>query len=503
MDASAQELLKNLDKLPLEHYEAITKALGQWHEAKRVEDSRGSFLDFVKLVWPSFIEGPHHRIMAEKFQKVAEGELKRIIINIAPRHGKSELTSWLLPAWMLGKDPSKKIIAATHTADFSVRFGRKVRNLIDTEAFKTVFPSVSLRADSKAAGRWDVSGGGEYFAVGVGGAMTGRGADLLIIDDPHSETAGISPSLDYFDSVYEWYASGPRQRLQPGGAIIIVMTRWHELDLTGQILQSSEERKGSDKWEVIELPALYENGEPLWPDFWSKEELDALKAELPISKWSAQYQQKPTSEEGALIKREYWKEWRKSGPPVCDYVIQSIDTAHTKNARSDFSAITTWGVFQHPNEDGQNVPNIILLDSVNEKLEFPELKNRALELYYAYEPDGYLIEAKAAGLPLIQELRAAGIPVTDYTPSRGQDKLSRVNSITDIFANGIVWHPATRWAEEVVEQCAAFPNGAHDDLVDCTTLALMRFRQGGFLSLYSDYEDEPDEWVPRPKNKFY
>ena len=503
MDASAQELLKNLDKLPPEHYEAITKALGQWHEAKRVEDSRGSFLDFVKLVWPSFIEGPHHRIMAEKFQKVADGELKRIIINIAPRHGKSELTSWLLPAWMLGRDPSKKIIAATHTADFSVRFGRKVRNLIDTEAFKTVFPSVSLRADSKAAGRWDVSGGGEYFAVGVGGAMTGRGADLLIIDDPHSETAGISPSLDYFDSVYEWYASGPRQRLQPGGAIIIVMTRWHELDLTGQILQSSEERKGSDKWEVIELPALYEDGEPLWPDFWSKEELAALKAELPISKWSAQYQQKPTSEEGALIKREYWKEWRKSGPPVCDYVIQSIDTAHTKNARSDYSAITTWGVFQHPNEDGQNVPNIILLDSVNEKLEFPELKNRALELYYAYEPDGYLIEAKAAGLPLIQELRAAGIPVTDYTPSRGQDKLSRVNSITDIFANGIVWHPATRWAEELVEQCAAFPNGAHDDLVDCTTLALMRFRQGGFLSLYSDYEDEPDEWVPRPKNKFY
>ena len=503
MDASAQELLKNLDKLPAEHYEAITKALGQWHEAKRVEDSRGSFLDFVKLVWPAFMEGPHHRIMAEKFQKVADGELKRIIINIAPRHGKSELTSWLLPAWMLGRDPSKKIIAATHTADFSVRFGRKVRNLIDTEAFKTVFPSVSLRADSKAAGRWDVSGGGEYFAVGVGGAMTGRGADLLIIDDPHSETAGISPSLDYFDSVYEWYASGPRQRLQPGGAIIIVMTRWHELDLTGQILQSSEERKGSDKWEVIELPALYEDGEPLWPDFWSKEELTALKAELPISKWSAQYQQKPTSEEGALIKREYWREWRKGGPPACEYIIQSIDTAHTKNARSDYSAITTWGVFQHPNEDGKNVPNIILLDSVNEKLEFPELKKRALELYYAYEPDGYLIEAKAAGLPLIQELRASGIPVSDYTPSRGQDKMSRVNSITDIFANGIVWHPATRWAEELVEQCAAFPNGAHDDLVDCTTLALMRFRQGGFLSLHSDFEEEPGEWSPRPKNKFY
>ncbi len=503
MEASARNILENLDKLPPQHYEAVSKALANWADAKKVEGARNDFLGFVRAMWPSFMEGPHHRIMAEKFEKVANGELRRVIINIAPRHGKSELTSWLLPAWMLGKDPSKKIIAATHTADFSVRFGRKVRNLIDTDAFKSVFPSVSLRADSKAAGRWDVSGGGEYFAVGVGGAMTGRGADLLIIDDPHSETAGISPSLEYFDGVYEWYASGPRQRLQPGGAIIIVMTRWHQLDLTGQILSSSEERKGSDKWEVIELPALYADGEPLWPDFWSREELDALKAELPVSKWEAQYQQKPTSEEGALIKREYWKEWRKPDPPVCDYIIQSIDTAHTKNARSDFSAITTWGVFNHPNEDGQNVPNIILLDAVNEKLEFPELKNRALELYYAYEPDGYLIEAKAAGLPLIQELRASGIPVTDYTPSRGQDKMSRVNSITDIFANGIVWHPCTRWAEELVEQCAAFPQGAHDDLVDCTTLALMRFRQGGFLSLYNDFEEEDMGWQPPRRTPYY
>jgi predicted phage terminase large subunit-like protein len=503
MDASAQDLLKNLDKLPPKHYEAVTRALATWHEARKAEDAKDNFLDFVKVVWPAFIEGPHHRIMAEKFEKVARGELKRIIINIAPRHGKSELTSWLLPAWMLGRDPSKKIIAATHTADFSVRFGRKVRNLIDTNDFKKVFPNVSLRADSKAAGRWDVSGGGEYFAVGVGGAMTGRGADLLVIDDPHSETAGISPSLDYFDGVYEWYASGPRQRLQPGGAIIIVMTRWHQLDLTGQILQSSEERKGSDKWEVIELPAMYEDGEPLWPDFWSKEELDALKAELPITKWAAQYQQKPTSEEGALIKREYWREWRKMEPPACNYIIQSIDTAHTKNARSDYSAITTWGVFDHPNEDGKLVPNIILLDSINEKLEFPELKKRALECYYDYEPDGYLIEAKAAGLPLIQELRASGIPVTDYTPSRGQDKISRVNSVSDIFANGIVWYPKTHWAEEVVEQCAAFPNGAHDDLVDCTTLALMRFRQGGFLSLTADYDDEPSDWRPPRRTPYY
>lgn len=497
-----KELLSKLDKLPDKHRAAITAALNNWHAAKKTEGSRESFLDFAENVWPAFMEGPHHRIMGEKFERVASGDLKRVIINIAPRHGKSELTSWLLPAWMLGRNPARKIIAATHTAEFSVRFGRKVRNLIASNEYKKIFPDVSLKADSKAAGRWDVSGGGEYFAVGVGGAMTGRGADLLIIDDPHSESAGINPTIEYFDGVYEWYSSGPRQRLQPKGSIIIVMTRWHESDLTGQILTAANERRGSDKWEVIELPALYDSGEPLWPDFWSKEELEALKAELPLGKWLAQYQQTPTAEEGALIKREYWKPWERVNPPQCNYIIQSVDTAHTKNARSDYSAITTWGVFDHPNEKGKTVPNIILLDSVNEKLEFPELKRRSYDLYRAYEPDSFLVEAKAAGLPLIQELRSIGIPVTDYTPSRGQDKLSRVNAVSDIFASGLVWHPKTTWSEQVIEQCAGFPNASHDDLVDCTTLALMRFRQGGFLALPQDYEEEEVYKSYKPK-EFY
>jgi predicted phage terminase large subunit-like protein len=500
---SLKDLLSKLDQLPSEHRNKISGALSKWQEAKNIEGSKTDFLSFVRQVWPPFMEGPHHKIMAEKFQQVAEGKLKRIIINIAPRHGKSELTSWLLPAWLLGQDPSRKVIAATHTTEFSQRFGRKVRNLIDSQTFKEIFPAVSLRADSKAAGRWDTNGGGEYFACGVGAAMTGRGADLLIIDDPHSESAGINPTTEYYDSIYEWYSSGPRQRLQPKGAIIVVMTRWSEMDLTSRLIQSSRERTGSDQWEVIELPAMYENGEPLWPEFWPKEELDALKAELPIGKWLAQYQQTPTAEEGALLKREYWREWERGSPPDCDFIIQTVDTAHTKNARSDYSAITTWGVFNYAGQGGEEVPNIILLDSVNEKLEFPELKQRTLELYTTYNPDAFLIEAKAAGLPLIQELRSSGIPVTDYTPSRGQDKLSRVNSVSDIFASGIVWHPQTRWAEQLIEQCASFPNGQHDDLVDCTTLALMRFRQGGFLRLPSDYEETEAPWYERNKKAYY
>ena len=485
----AADLLGRLDELPTEHKLRIAKALKALTDISKKEAARDEFLPFVKSVWPDFIEGEHHRVMADAFERVSRGELKRLVVNIAPRHGKSELTSYMLPAWLLGQDPSRKIICATHTTEFSQRFGRKVRNLIETEEYKQIFPQTVLKADSKAAGRWDVSNGGEYFACGVGAAMTGRGADLLIIDDPHSESAGINPTPEYFDHVYEWYSSGPRQRLQPGGAVIIVMTRWHQLDLTARVVKASE-TKGGDQWEVITFPALNDYEEPLWPEFWKKEELEALRATIPMSKWSAQYQQDPTSEEGALIKREYWKMFDGRNPPPCEFILQTVDTAHTKNARSDYSAITTWGIFEAVNESGALVPNIILLDAVNEKLEFPELKKACFDLYEQYQPDAFLVEAKAAGFPLIQEMRAVGLPVSEYSPSRGQDKLSRVNAVTDIFASGVVWAPRTRWAEEVIEQCAAFPNGAHDDLVDCATLALLRFRQGGFIPLASDLEDE-------------
>jgi hypothetical protein len=246
--------------------------------------------------------------MGEAFERVAKGELKRLIVNMPPRHTKSEFASYLLPAWFLGQYPEKKVIQTAHTAELATGFGRKVRNLFQDESFKDIFPNVSLRADSKAAGRWNTNMGGDYFSIGVGGAVTGKGADLLIIDDPHSEQDAQSGAYnaEVFDRVYEWYTSGPRQRLQPGGAIVIVMTRWHQRDLTGQILKASIERHGSDEWELIELPAIMPSGNALWPEFWQIEELETLKNELPVSKWSAQYQQDPTSEQGAIIKREWW-----------------------------------------------------------------------------------------------------------------------------------------------------------------------------------------------------
>lgn len=483
-----------VDKVPDTERSKITALL----EMDRVERCKESFLFFAKQMWPVFISGKHHQIMADAFERVANGTLKRLIINMPPRHTKSEFASFLLPSWFLGKFPEKKIIQTAHTAELSTGFGRKVRNLVSSDIYAKVFDT-KLSTDSKAAGRWNTNKGGDYFAIGVGGAVTGKGADLLIIDDPHSEQEAKQNNPAVFDGVYEWFTSGPRQRLQPGGAIIIVMTRWAKRDLTGQILKKSG-NDGVDDWEVIEFPAILPSGTPLWPAFWSKKELDSLKAELPVSKWEAQYQQNPTGNEGAIIKRDQWRIWEGEKPPACDYIIQSWDTAFEKNNRADYSACTTWGIFEHPNEHGNYKTNIILLDAFKERMEFPELKKTALELYKEWEPDTLIIEKRAAGAPLIYELRKIGVPLSEYTPGKGNDKISRVNSIADLFASGVVWCPTTRWADEVMEELAAFPNGDNDDLVDSTSQALMRFRQGGFIQIASDEEDEP---IFRRKYEYY
>ena len=497
----------NIDKiteaiglLPINEREAFMSDLAEYQASLKREKAQIDFMKFVKAMWPGFIDGRHHKVMAKKFEEIAEGKIRRLIINMPPRHTKSEFASYMLPAWFLGKYPNKKIIQCSNTAELAVGFGRKVRNLVDSEQYAQIFPNVTLRSDSKAAGRWSTSGNGEYFAIGVGGTVTGKGADLLIIDDPHSEQEAALAAGDptVFDKVYEWYTSGPRQRLQPGGSIVVVMTRWAKRDLTGKILQSMIDKDG-EHWEVINFPAILPSGNPLWPEFWSLTELEALQLELPTPKWNAQYQQSPTSEEGAIVKREWWKEWKEDNPPRCEFIIQSWDTAFTKSERSDYSACTTWGVF-YLNEN-ENDPNVILLDAFKKRMEFPELKEKAFNHYKEWEPDAFIVEAKASGAPLIFELRAMGIPVSEFTPSRGNDKMVRINSVSDLFASGKVWAPATRWADELIEEMAAFPNSDHDDLVDSSTQALIRFRKGGFLRLQTDEEDEPRSF--RRKVSYY
>ena len=470
--------------------ERVLAELEQLTKLKNKKKAQTRFLEFAKQMWPTFISGKHHARMAEAFERVARGECKRLIINMPPRHTKSEFASYLLPAWFLGKFPHKKVIQTSHTAELAVGFGRKVRNLVDQDTYHAIFPDLVLSADSKAAGRWNTSRGGDYFAIGVGGAVTGKGADLLIIDDPHSEQeaalAEINP--DIYDKTYEWYTSGPRQRLQPGGAIVIVMTRWSMRDLTARVIKASAQR-GGDEWEVIEFPAILPSGTPLWPEFWSRAELAALQEELPNSKWMAQYQQQPTSETSAIVKREWWRTWEEEDPPKCDFLLMAWDTAFEKTNRSDYSACTTWGVFYHPDENGISRANIILLNAFRDRMEFPTLKRKAVEEYEKWEPDSLIVEKKASGSPLIYEMRAMGIPVQEFTPTKGNDKITRLNAVSDLFASGMVWAPNTSWAEAVIDEVAAFPTGEHDDYVDSVSLALMRYRKGGFVRLPIDKAD--------------
>jgi predicted phage terminase large subunit-like protein len=783
---------------------------------ERRTKSKSNFLDFARYAWPEAIFSAHHQTMSNAFDRIIAGTLKRLIINMPPRHTKSEFGSYLLPAYAMGRRPELKIIQATHTGELAVRFGRKVRNLMDTQNYKDLFEGVELQADSKAAGRWETNKGGEYFAVGVGGAMTGRGADLLIIDDPHalevstpiptprgfveiqhlrvgdevygpdgkttvvtaksavyearqlysvvtddgceilcdsehlwgvnsdtnlakarvvSKTArelaqwdrpnkpilprvspveypeavlpvdpwvlgawlgdGTSSSgrmtadsktgdqgymisefkrLGYevspvtgdgwtftvyglhaqlkalgvlgnkhipdvylrgsvqqrmsllqglmdtdgcvlengqagfyncnrgmveavvellhslgvkaclrsyedkrerfataktnhrvmfrlagcarmprkaknaytptdkrgrsievtalpdrgsvqcitvaredglflagrgyvvthnseqdahsalaLDNAWEWYSSGPRSRLQPGAAIVVIMTRWGTKDLSARLMKS-QSHHSSDKWEVIEFPALFDEHtskeRPLWPSFWKLEELQAVRSSLGPQRWNAMYQQRPTADEGAILKREWWRIWEKEDLPAIEYIIQSYDTAYSKKETADYSVITTWGVF-YPTEDAS--ANIILMDMRKGRWDFPDLKRIAKDQYTYWQPDNVLIEAKATGVTLQQELRRMGIPVTMYTPGgrrSGQDKVSRANAVAPMFESGMIWAPETNWAREVIEECAAFPNGDNDDMVDSTTQALLRFRAGNFIALNTDEEDE-------------
>jgi len=496
-DEDIDLLVENLDSFDEDEQQEIMQVAEALADRRMAARCRDDLIEFCKAMQPDYKVGKHHRILADILMGVAEGRKDRVCVNIPPRHGKSQLVSIYFPAWFIGKYPNKKVLMVSHTADLATDFGRKVRNIIDTEAYRKIFPTVTLAQDSKSAGRWNTNVGGEYYACGVGSALAGRGADLLLVDDPHNEQDIINGNFDVFDKAYEWFTYGARTRLMPGGRVAIIQTRWHLSDLTGRVTRDMAQNAEADQYEVVEFPAVFEGKDgsqrALWPEFYDVPALMRTKASMPLFQWNAQYQQNPTAEEASVVKREWWNEWTKEDPPECEYVIMSLDAAAETNNRADFTALTTWGVFMNEESTGPgaNTYNIILLNSIKKRVEFPELKKLALEEYQEWEPDAFIVEKKSSGTALYQEMRRMGLPVQEYTPHRGSgDKLARLNSVADIVQSGLCWVPQTRWAEEVVEEIAGFPFMSNDDLVDSTVMALMRFRQGGFIRLPTDEKDE-------------
>jgi len=524
-------LLDNVDNCTPKEQAELLKLIEEFEEKRRLDACRDDLIEFCKVMQPDYKVGKHHRVLADMLMALEQGVggralggKDRVCVNMPPRHGKSQLISIYFPAWFLGRNPDKKILMVSHTTDLAETFGRKVRNLIASEEYAAIFPSTKLAIDSKAARRWNTSAGGEYFACGVGSALAGRGAHLLLVDDPHNEQDIINGNLDVFDKAYEWFTYGARTRLMPGGCVAICQTRWHMDDITGRLVRDMAQNELADKYEVVEFPAIFEleqqvevPSDPddpdsptkattkivekaLWPEFYDLPALHRTKASMPLFQWNAQYQQNPTAEEAAVVKREWWNLWPHEDPPKCEYIIISLDAAAETSNRADYTAITVWGVFlyEDPIRDNAgdvvgvpNTFNLILLDSVRRRLEFPELKDEAMKLYQQWTPDAFIVEKKGSGTPLYQELRRSGLFVQEYTPHRGSgDKMARLNSVADIIRSQMVWVPQTRWAEELVEEVAGFPFMSHDDLVDSTVMALMRFRQGGFLRLPSD---EPEE----------
>lgn len=486
-----QTLLNNVDALSPEEVLEIERMLDELAARKANAAAYDDLLAFCKRMQPDYKVGRHHKVLAQHLMALENGSKDRVCVNMPPRHGKSQLVSIYYPAWFLGRNPTKKIMMVSHTTDLAVDFGRKVRNLIDTDAYREIFPTVTLATDSKSAGRWNTNLGGEYYAAGIGSSIAGRGADLLLVDDPHSEQDVLNGNFEVFSKAYEWFTYGARTRLMPGGRVAIVATRWHLDDLTGRVTRDMAQNDDADQYEIVEFPALLDTAsgqKALWPEFFDVPALLRTKASMPVFQWNAQYQQSPTAEEAALIKRDWWQVWRQEEPPPCEYIIMSLDAAAEKHNRADFTALTTWGVF---NNEEAGAYHIILLNSIKQRLEFPELKELAMREYREWEPDSFIVEKKSAGTALYQEMRRMGISVQEFTPHRGSgDKLARLNSVADIVASGICWVPETRWAEEVVEEIAGFPFASHDDLVDSTVMALMRFRQGGFIRLPTD---EPEE----------
>lgn len=500
--------------------------------------SRASFFDYCchPALWGDETPQRHHKAIIRAAEAVERGEIKRLMIFAPPGSAKSSYTTHRFASWYMGRHPDHSLICGSHTAQLAQRFGRKVRNTIGSPAFSDIFPGVALSSDSQAKGDWTLVNngrpGGEYYAVGFEGAVAGRRANGILIDDPF-KSIKEADSETTRDTVWDVYKTDMRSRLKgDDGWIIIIQTRWHPDDLSGRILPENWDGESGwvtgrdgEKWYVLRIamecdshddPLHREIGETLWPEWWSPAYVRAEKLIQGTRNWNALYQGRPTTEEGAIIKASYWRKWPSDVPPVCEYVLQSIDGAFEEDEEHDYSARTTWGIFDIYNvENAKLVESMIqgrakgevqrfhaiLLEAWRGKVPFHVFKRTVRDGFDEYEPDTLLIEKKASGHSLIQEMRRAGLPVKATKPDRS--KVARTHAAEPAFEQGCVWHMPCDWAQSVIRESAQFPNGEHDDYHDTVTQAINRLRQMYHLRLNGEDDDEEEVTDPNKRESIY
>ena len=471
--------------------------------------------EFTKASWSTIEPGVefqnnwHIDAISDHLQAVVEGDIKRLIINVPPRHMKSISVAVNLPAWTWASQPEKKFLYASYAAGLSIRDSTKCRRLIDSPWYKDRWGDrFSLTDDQNQKQRFENSQTGYRIATSVGGALTGDGGDIICIDDPHNVVDADSSTvrlgvLDWWDQAMQTRLNDPRT-----GAFIIIMQRVHEQDLTGHVLANQL----GDEWDHLMLPARYETnhptpmkstlgftdprteeGELLWPERIDGKTLDNLERSLGSYAAAGQLQQRPSPKGGGILKSKWWVPWEEEKVKNIQYVLQSWDTAFETKESSSFSARTTWAIFNH-----NGAERMIVLEAWYGKVSYPDLRREAQAAYKDWKPDMVLIEKKASGSSLIQDLRAGGVPVMPYTPDR--DKEARAHAASALLEDGRIYYPINeKWARDLVSICAAFPAHPNDDIVDTCTQAWLRLRKGWFIGHSEDYD--PEDFDEKPKKK--
>jgi len=472
--------------------------------------------------------------VAEHLQAVVDGDIKRLIINIPPRHGKSTITSVAFPAWTWAQPersptsgPGVQFLMASYANQLVLRDSVKCRRLIESPWYQSLWGDrFQLNSDQNTKSRFSNDQGGERLITSVGAAVTGEGGSIIVCDDPNSASEAFSEAS--IEATKEWWDGTMSTRLNDmkTGAYIIIQQRLAEDDLTGHVLE-----KEADGWTHLCLPMRYEadrsfvtsigwedprqnEGDLLWPDRFGEEEVAKLEKSLGPFMAAGQLQQRPEPAGGGVIKREWWQLWEERSFPPMDYIVASLDTAYTTKTNNDYSALTVWGVFTTDatsvanrilDAEGRPVyfdrtysefaPKLMLMHAWQERLEFHDLVEKVAKTCKALKVDKLLVENKAAGISVSQELRRLygyeGFAVQLSDP-KSMDKLARLYSVQHLFAEKMVYAPDKQWAEEVITQVGQFPKGKHDDLVDTVSMSIRHLRDIGLLTRSAERIHELD-----------